>query len=213
MPYSLDPEARPCAEAVIKKSRFIARLRYAVDEEHAADLLAHARTVDRGAGHHCFAYLLGDETDCRAERSSDDGEPGGTAGAPILRALKARDLTNVAAVVSRYYGGVKLGTGGLARAYAGTVNAAIESASLRPRLRMEVFRLEADHADAGRVEGELRSRGFEVAELTYGDRAAITVLCTDPVELRSTVNGITSGIGEIEHRGHVWRQRPDPRRR
>ncbi|MGE2715944.1 IMPACT family protein [Mycolicibacterium litorale] len=205
MPYTLDPEDRPCAEAVIKKSRFIARLRHASSEEHVAELLTHARTVDRGAGHHCYAYLLGDETDSRTERSSDDGEPGGTAGTPILRALKAHDLTNVAAVVSRYWGGVKLGTGGLARAYSGTVTAAIESANLRPRLRMEVFRLEADHADAGRVEGELRARGFEVAEVTYGDRAAITVLSADPVALTAAVNGITSGVAEIEHVEHVWR--------
>ncbi|BCI53994.1 hypothetical protein NIIDNTM18_32720 [Mycolicibacterium litorale] len=205
MPYTLDPEARPCAEAVIKRSRFIARLRYADTEEHAIDLVAHARTVDRGAGHHCFGYLIGDESDCRTERSSDDGEPGGTAGAPILRALKAHDLTNVAAVVSRYYGGVKLGTGGLARAYGGTVTAAVESAVLRPRVRMEVFRLEADHADAGRVEGELRARGFDVVELAYGDRAAITVLCTDPAALRLAVDGITSGAGRLEPRGHLWR--------
>jgi uncharacterized YigZ family protein len=168
-------------------------------------LSAAPRDVDRGANHHCFAYIIGDDEQCRIERYSDDGEPGGTAGAPMLQALKARDLVNVAAVVSRYFGGVKLGTGGLARAYSGTVISAIEKANLRPRLRWQVYRLTADHAEAGRLEAALRGRGFEVSDVTYGERAIITVLCVEEDHLRSAINELTSGRADFAHTGQVWR--------
>src|SRR6185312_6003743 len=135
-------------------------------------------------------YIVGDEAESRIERSGDDGEPGGTAGIPMLQVLKARDMVNVAAVVSRYFGGVKLGAGGLARAYSGAVVAAIETANLRLRLRSEVFQLEAEHGDAGRVEAELRARGFDVTDVAYGERAALTVVSTD-------ASALTSAVGEI----------------
>jgi uncharacterized YigZ family protein len=203
MPLTLDPDDRPRAEQLIKKSRFVARLRQVTDEQGVADLIAEARTQERGAGHHCFAYIL--EADMRTERSSDDGEPGGTAGAPMLAVLHARELVNVAAVVSRHFGGVKLGTGGLVRAYAGTVSAALDSAVLRPRIRCERYRLEVDHADAGRLEAELRGRGFEVADVTYAQRAALTVVADGPARLEAAVAALTAGSGELVHLGHTWR--------
>lgn len=203
MPLTLDPDDRPCAEQLIKKSRFVGRLRQVTDEQGVADLIAEARAQERGAGHHCFAYIL--EADVRTERSSDDGEPGGTAGAPMLAVLHARELVNVAAVVSRHFGGVKLGTGGLVRAYAGTVSAALDSAVLRPRIRCEHYRLEVDHADAGRLQAELRGRGFEVADVTYAQRAALTVVADEPARLEAAVAALTAGSGELVHLGHTWR--------
>jgi uncharacterized YigZ family protein len=205
MPYTLDPEARPHAEETIKKSRFIARLRRTDCEEDANGFIALTRELDRGAGHHCYAYIVGDEAESCIERYSDDGEPSGTAGAPILQVLKARDLVNVVAVVSRYYGGIKLGTGGLARAYSGTVVSAIEATTLRPRVQLQVFTLAVDHAEAGWVEAELRRRGFDVDGVDYGQEAVITVLCVEATRLQSVVGEITSGRGELVHVGHVWR--------
>jgi uncharacterized YigZ family protein len=209
MPYSLDPADRPDIETVVRKSRFIARVCRADGVDDATQLVAEARRLHPDAGHHCFAYIIGDEPESRIERSGDDGEPGGTAGLPMLQALKARELVNVAAVVSRYFGGVKLGAGGLARAYSGAVTAAIETATLRPRVRWEVFRLEADHGEAGRVESELRSRGFEVTDVHYGERAALTVACADADALASAVAEITAGRGNPVRLRHMWRtQRP-----
>jgi uncharacterized YigZ family protein len=205
VPFTLDPDAMPTAEALIKRSRFIARVRHVGSEDEAHDLIALAHQEDRGAGHHCFAYVIGDDEESRIERHSDDGEPGGTAGAPILAALKGHDLVNVAAVVSRHYGGVKLGTGGLARAYGGTVSTALASASLRPRSRWQVYRLAVDHADAGRLEAELRGRGFDVAEVAYDARATLTVVCADADRLSSAVGDLTAGQGELIHAGHLWR--------
>lgn len=205
MPFSLDPDANPHSEQTIKKSRFVARLRHSDCEEDANGFISEARELDGGAGHHCFAYVIGDEVESRIERYSDDGEPSGTAGAPILNVLKARDLVNVAAVVSRYYGGIKLGTGGLTRAYSGTVVSAIETTTLRPRVLLQVFSLAVDHAEAGWVEAELRGRGFEVAGVDYGQRAVIRVLCVEAARLDSVVGELTSGRGELVHLGHVWR--------
>jgi uncharacterized YigZ family protein len=189
MPFSLDPEARPHAEQTIKRSRFIARLGRADGEEDATGFIALARELDRGAGHHCFAYVIGDEVESCIERYSDDGEPSGTAGAPILHVLKARDLVNVVAVVSRYYGGIKLGAGGLARAYSGTVVSAIDTTTLRTRVQSQV----------------LRRRGFDVDGVDYGQQAVITVLCVEATRLQSVVAEITSGRGELVSVGHVWR--------
>lgn len=202
--YTLEPEARPYAEAVIKNSRFVARLCRADREDDALELISSARELERGAGHHCSAYVIG-AGESRVERSSDDGEPGGTAGIPILNVLKGRDLVNVAAVVSRHYGGVKLGAGGLVRAYGGTVATAIDDADLQPRLRWEVFRLIADHADAGWVEAELRRRGFEVSGVEYRERAVITLVAGDVDPLIAAINEITSGRGEYISAGHIWR--------
>lgn len=204
MAYTLEPAARPYAEAVIKNSRFIARLCRADSEAAAREFIGTARDVERGAGHHCFAYVIGDD-ESPVERSSDDGEPGGTAGVPILNVLKARELVNVVAVVSRHYGGVKLGAGGLVRAYGGTVAAAVDEADLRPRLRWEMLRLAADHADAGWIEAELRRRGFEVTGVAYGDRAVLTLATRDIESLIAAIDQITSGRGEHTFAGHVWR--------
>ncbi|MCV7192658.1 IMPACT family protein [Mycolicibacterium brumae] len=205
MPYSLDPADRPVVETEVKRSRFITRLRRADSVDDANALIARARRAEPDAGHHCFAYIVGDEPESRIERSGDDGEPGGTAGLPMLQALKGRDLVNVAAVVSRHFGGVKLGAGGLARAYSGAVTVAIDQTALRPRVRWEVCRLEADHAEAGRVESELRSRGYEILEVAYGRRAELTVACADPDEFASAVGDITAGRGRPERLRHIWR--------
>lgn len=188
--YTLEPTARPYAEATIKNSRFVARLCRADREDDALELISSARELERGAGHHCFAYVIG-EDESRVERSSDDGEPGGTAGVPILNVLKGRDLVNVAAVVSRHYGG--------------TVATAIDNADLQPRLRWQVLRLIADHADAGWVEAELRRRGFEVRGVEYRERAVITLVAVDVGPLIAAIDEITSGRGEYTSTGHIWR--------
>lgn len=205
MSYSLDRLARPYAEEVIKRSRFVARVRHVDHGADVADLIAEARERERGANHHCFAYVIGDDSDSSVQRFSDDGEPGGTAGAPILHVLTARELVNVAAVVSRHFGGVKLGTGGLARAYAGAVVAALEGAVLHPRTRLLVFRLTVGHADAGRVESELRRRGFGIAGVDYRERVTLTVSAVDEPSLSSAIAEITSGEADLVQTGHMWR--------
>jgi uncharacterized YigZ family protein len=205
VPFTLDPAARPQAEQTIKKSRFIARVRHVDSEAAAYAFISEVHEVERAAGHHCFGYIIGDDEPTRITRYNDDGEPSGTAGMPILQALRGKELVNVAAVVSRYWGGILLGAGGLSRAYSGTATLALEQARLLPRVRRELFRLTVDHADAGWVQADLRARGFVVVDVAYGAAAVFTLSCEDPDSLHSAVAAITSGRGELVGAGHHWR--------
>jgi uncharacterized YigZ family protein len=151
--------ARPVDhEVVIKKSRFVAHLSPAGSVAEADAVIARLRKELWDARHHCVAMVLGTHAD--QARSSDDGEPGGTAGVPMLEVLRHRGVTDVVAVVSRWFGGVKLGAGGLVRAYSGAVAggldvAAASGALLRRELLYEV-EVPVPHGDAGRIDNVLR---------------------------------------------------------
>lgn len=141
-------------ELVIKKSRFIARIAPACSPDEADAVVAGVRKRFWDARHNCVAMvtgLLGDQA-----RSSDDGEPSGTAGVPMLEVLRRRELTDVVAVVTRYFGGVKLGAGGLVRAYSSAVSEALDAASLVRREALTRVTLDVPHADAGRYDNLLR---------------------------------------------------------
>ena len=146
--------ARVRTETVVERSRFVCTLVPALDAAAADAAVAAVRAELAGAGHHCTAAVLG--VDARAERSGDDGEPAGTAGAPMLAALRASGLSGLVAVVSRWFGGTLLGTGGLVRAYGGAVAHALDGAPRLRRRAAERVELGTDHAGAGRAEGELR---------------------------------------------------------
>ena len=135
-------------EQTIKKSRFIAHLYRITSEEDAQAKIAAVRAANPKANHNCFAYMLGD--DDHIQRMSDDGEPSGTAGSPILEVLKANDVHDVLAVVTRYFGGIKLGAGGLIRAYNGTPAAAIEACGKVERVLQMRLAIAIDyrHVDA-----------------------------------------------------------------
>ncbi|MCZ4275001.1 IMPACT family protein [Rhodococcoides yunnanense] len=192
------------AEAIVKKSRFLALIERAESEDAARRVVASARSAHPGAGHHCSAFLIGDIPGARIERSSDDGEPTGTAGHPMLEVLAGRDLTNVVAVVSRYFGGTKLGTGGLARAYSGAVAQALTDARLVRRERRELVRVELSHADVGRIESELRTRGVEVVSIEYLARAVITFSTVDPDLLEGLLASSTAGEARPERLGSQY---------
>lgn len=170
-------------EVEIKKSRFLAVLRRVESEEEARDVVARARAQYRDARHHCSAFVLGPGRE--TGRSSDDGEPSGTAGLPMMQALtnyvtpaqraagSGGDLSDVCAVVVRWFGGVKLGAGGLVRAYSGAVVDALDTAPLATRTRSRALTVRLEHADAGRVEDEIRTAGFTVLPTRYEPDAAI----------------------------------------
>ncbi|MCP2265334.1 IMPACT family protein [Promicromonospora thailandica] len=151
--------ARPVDhETVVKKSRFLTHLAPVGSTAEADAVIARLRKELWDARHHCVAMVLGTHAD--QARSSDDGEPGGTAGVPMLEVLRHRRVTDVVAVVTRYFGGVKLGAGGLVRAYSGAVSGALDVAAasgavLRRELLHEVT-VDVPHADAGRLDNLLR---------------------------------------------------------
>lgn len=159
------------AELVEKRSRFLARLEPAADVA-AADAVIHAaRRAAPSARHHCSAMVI-ESGPAPIARSNDDGEPAGTAGMPMLIALQGAHLVDVVAVVTRHFGGIKLGTGGLARAYGDAVTAAIAEARLLRRTAMAVLIARAGHAEAGASEHVLRqvlaAHGGTVEAPVYG---------------------------------------------
>lgn len=143
------------ADTVISRSRFIATLAPAIDRAAATAVIAEVRREWHDAGHHAMAMIIGPRG--QQERSSDDGEPAGTAGSPMLAVLRGAEVTDVVAVVTRYVGGTLLGTGGLVRAYGGVVRAALDRAERLAQRPVAVFDLHVGHADAGRLEHLLRS--------------------------------------------------------
>ncbi|AUZ34699.1 YigZ family protein [Arthrobacter sp. PGP41] len=160
-------------ELEIKRSRFITVLRRAGTEESARDLVAGLRREFHDARHHCSAFIIGPDRDI--QRSNDDGEPSGTAGLPMLEALAKRetlpgvaDLSDVSAVVVRYFGGVLLGAGGLVRAYSESVSSALALAPMVRRSRLRICSAEVAHTAAGRLENDLRAAGFVMAGTSYG---------------------------------------------
>lgn len=164
-------------ELVIKKSRFVAHVAPVSSPSEAQDVVAAARKAHWDARHHCSAVVTGVRGD--QARSSDDGEPSGTAGTPMLEVLRRRDLTDLVAVVSRYFGGVKLGAGGLVRAYSSAVSEALDVARLLSRVELREAVIDVDHADAGRVDNALRdwadAHGATLGEVAYGAVASFTV--------------------------------------
>jgi uncharacterized YigZ family protein len=192
------------AEVEDRGSRFLCTLRRVADEGAARDLVATLRREHWDARHHCSAFVLG--PDGALQRSSDDGEPAGTAGGPMLEVLKGAGVSDVAAVVSRWFGGTLLGAGGLVRAYGDAVRAAlVEAGTLRRSLLTELA-LDLDHADAGRVEGELRSRGVRVLDVAYDARVRL-LLAAAPGEvdrLGEVVAAATAGGGVLERVGERW---------
>lgn len=189
------------AEIEVKRSRFLASVARVDDEEAARAVVAQVRNEHPAARHHCSAFIVEVPQAQPIERSSDDGEPSGTAGAPMLDVLRAAELTQLVAVVTRYFGGVLLGTGGLARAYAEATAAALVGA---PRVRPvveELFAFQLDHAEAGRVEGALLERGVTVVDTVWGADVTLTVATVDFQTTQATVQGITQRAVELRPAG------------
>lgn len=165
-------------EFVVSRSRFVTTAHPAQDPAAAEAVIADVRRWSWDARHHCSAMvtgILGDQA-----RSSDDGEPSGTAGVPMLEVLRRRDLTDVVVVVSRWFGGVKLGAGGLVRAYSTSVSEALDRATVVRRAARTRVRVVVPHADAGRVDNALRAwvarHDATSGDTAYGEQAVFEAL-------------------------------------
>lgn len=161
-------------EIVIKKSRFISYIRPVEREEKAVAFIEEIKKLHWNATHNCSAYMIGERDEI--QKQSDDGEPSGTAGKPILEVIRNQGLKNVAIVVTRYFGGIMLGAGGLIRAYTDGAVAAIEAGEVIMRvLHREVF-VELDYTWLGKVENELRNRGIRMGDTDFTDKVKLTCL-------------------------------------
>jgi uncharacterized YigZ family protein len=160
-------------ETEINRSRFLCALAPAATEQEAQAFVAGRRKEHADASHNCWAYVIG--ADAAVQKAGDDGEPGGTAGAPMLQMLLRRDMRYVVAVVTRYYGGVKLGAGGLIRAYGGAVGEALDDLGTLTRRRFRLATVTVDHQRAGKLQNDLHAAGRAVREVRYAEAVTIEV--------------------------------------
>jgi uncharacterized YigZ family protein len=207
-------------ELEIKRSRFITVLRRSGTEDDARDLVASLRREFHDARHHCSAFIIGPDRD--VQRSSDDGEPSGTAGIPMLEALAKRetmpglaDLSDVSAVVVRYFGGVLLGAGGLVRAYSESVSSALAAVSMVRRSRLRICSTAVPPASAGRLENDLRAAGFVMGNTSYGGRDTVlrVALPDEPASIEAAaerLRSLTAGTGMLTPEGTEWVDVPLP---
>jgi len=190
----------------VKRSRFYSLARRTSDEDAARDFIHEIRAEFPDARHHCSAYMLHVEGSNPIERSSDDGEPSGTAGKPMLDMLRGSELLDTTVVVVRWFGGVKLGAGGLVHAYSQSVGDLLPQIDRVTRAIRELYLIEVPHADAGRLEADLRNRGIAVTDTDYG--AAVTyTLAVEPggrAELESTLASLTAGAVVPVEAGTSW---------
>lgn len=188
-------------ELEIKRSRFLCALARVADEEAAREFIARRRKEHWSATHNCTAYILGE--DGGVQRSSDDGEPAGTAGVPMLEVLRHREMTDTVAVVTRYFGGVKLGAGGLIRAYGNAVSAAVDALGVLERRRLLVVDVFADYVIGGRLESDLRDSRFQVRGVDYGARVRVEVALPEAelADFEVLLAELTGGKADLEVRG------------
>jgi uncharacterized YigZ family protein len=197
------------AELEVKRSRFLATVRRVADEAAAVELVAEQRRAHHAARHHCSAFVIG--PDQVLVRASDDGEPAGTAGLPMLNVLTGMGLSDVAAVVTRYFGGTLLGAGGLARAYSGAVALALEGATVVRRRQLELFRVAVEPGQAGQLEAAVRARGIAVSDVRYGSAEVLLTVAVEPGSagmVHGLVASLTAGSASLEPAGQAWVDQP-----
>ncbi|MFE9044459.1 YigZ family protein [Streptomyces sp. NPDC012421] len=191
-------------ETEINRSRFLCALAPVADEREAQEFVARIRREHPTATHNCFAYVLG--ADASVQKASDDGEPGGTAGVPMLQMLLRREMRYVAAVVTRYYGGVKLGAGGLIRAYGGVVGEALDALGTITRQRYRLATVTVDHQRAGKLENDLRSTGRAVRDVRYAEAVTIEIGLPDAdvPAFQAWLADVTAGTAGMELGGEAY---------
>ena len=184
-------------EIVIQKSRFIAHVARVETEEAAQDFIQRIKKENWNATHNCSAYLIGEND--HIQKANDDGEPSGTAGVPILEVLKKKHLKDTVVVVTRYFGGIKLGAGGLIRAYGKSTSEGINATGIVERKLMKVMSTVIDYTWLGKIENELRSSVYGIKDIHYLDHVKIETYVEDG-EVQNFVDWmveLTSGQGGI----------------
>lgn len=160
-------------EIIEKKSRFIGYVRHVETEEEANAFVMEIKKKHYDARHNCYAYSIGEEQEVL--RFSDDGEPGGTAGKPILEVITGEGLKNVCVVVTRYFGGTLLGTGGLVRAYTDAAKECIAATDIVCKRMVVPLSIITNYTDLGKIQYILGNAGIEMKDSTYGENVTLQV--------------------------------------
>ncbi|WP_049567211.1 YigZ family protein [Streptomyces sp. SBT349] len=191
-------------ETEVNRSRFLCALAPAGTEEEARAFIDRVRATYPTASHHCYAYVIG--ADAAVRKAGDDGEPGGTAGLPMLEMLLRREIRFAVAVVTRWFGGTKLGAGGLIRAYGGAVGEALDALGTVARRRQRLAVITVEHGRAGRLENDLRATGRNVREVEYGAEVSIGIGLpeADVESFRAWLAGATAGAARLDLGGETY---------
>ncbi len=194
--YKTIDKLNPC-EIIIQKSRFIGYATRAETEKEAIEFIDSIKAKHRGANHNCSAYIIGEHD--ILQKANDDGEPSGTAGVPILEVLKKQGLKDTVIVVTRYFGGIKLGGGGLIRAYGKTASEAIRSSGVVERKLHSLINVAIDYTWLGKIENEIRQSEYPLDDILYANGVELHVFV--PVEKEHEfilwVKEMTNGQAEI----------------
>ena len=188
-------------ELIEKKSRFIGSIYPVANEKEVSEILSLVRAKYKDAGHHCYGFIVG-----RAEGFSDDGEPSGTAGKPILSTLRGSGLIHVLVVVTRYFGGTLLGTGGLVRAYSESTKLAIENANRMSLVYGYKLMIQIDYRELKKLQYLLEQKQIKQLESAFTDRVSVTIeIPEDDVPmLEELVRELTNGKGLVEKIEETW---------
>ena len=188
--------AKPFQTSIdIKKSQFICRLFPAQNEKEAKEIINEISEEYKDATHNCTAYIVSD-----GEGYDDDGEPGGTAGRPMLNALKKNEMENIVAIVTRYFGGIKLGAGGLVRAYSKSVLETISIAEIVDMELYEIFKFSFEYQHIKTIDGELRTKNLAIVEKQY-EANVIYFVASNNVDMVKSIQEKLANEVKIEHLG------------
>lgn len=191
-------------EIVEKKSRFIATIFPISSEEEALELITQVRKKHYDARHNCFAYVLGEKNE--VERCSDDGEPSGTAGRPMLDILTGQKIHNAVVIVTRYFGGILLGTGGLVRAYSAAVKEGLKSCEIHEKIRGFHTKVDTDYNGIGKIQYLASELGLIETDSEYGEFVSVQYdIPDDKIELfENQVIEKTGGKAKIDRGDSTW---------
>lgn len=184
-------------EVIIDKSTFIGYAKPIKTEEEAIDFVNEIKKKHKDATHNVWAYTVGESMNI--QRYSDDGEPQGTAGIPTLEVIKKEELRNVVVVVTRYFGGIKLGAGGLVRAYTKGAKIGIESAKVIEKVLYKPVGIKIDYNQLGKVQNEIMNMGYFIKDTVYEDNVEIIVYSriSEIENITSKITDITSATAKI----------------
>ncbi len=193
-------------EIIIEKSRFICYVNRATTEEEAVQFIQDIKKKHWDATHNCSAYVIGEHD--QIQKANDDGEPSGTAGVPMLEVLKKKGLKDTVVVVTRYFGGIKLGAGGLVRAYSKSVSEGLKAAGIVERRLTRVIHVNIDYTWLGKVENELRSSIYPIKTIHYLDNVEIEVFVeeTDKQQFIDWMTELTNGRAEMNEGETTYRE-------
>ncbi|MGB9781099.1 YigZ family protein [Caldanaerobacter sp.] len=192
------------AEIEIKKSRFIGHASPVASEEEAIKFIEKIRSEHRLATHNVYAYVVGENDE--VQRFSDDGEPSGTAGMPVLSVIKKEEVKNVVVVVTRYFGGILLGAGGLIRAYTKAAKMGIDAAGIVERIPAKEIELTFDYNLLGKVQNELLRKDYLIKNISYTDKVIMTlpVIENKVLEFENFIIDLTASRCEIRVKEDVY---------